>query len=55
MEAIVLKLVGSAVLGAAIKGVVALSGHSIHWGWALLTGFVIVFGGFLIIDGDVID
>lgn len=55
MEAFIIKLVGSAVLGAILKGVVAASGHSIAWGWALLIGFVVVFGGVLILGGDVID
>lgn len=38
-----------------IKGCVALAGHSIEWWIAGLISLVIVFGGFLILDGDVID
>lgn len=54
MEAIIAKLLGSILVGLLVKGGVALFGHSIAWGWAMLIGFVVVFGGFLIIDGDVI-
>ncbi len=38
-----------------IKGGVALTGHSIPWGWAVVIGFVLVFLGSIVIivwDGD---
>lgn len=45
----------TAVLTMLIKGGVAVFGHSIHWLAALLISAVLVYGGFLFIDGDWID
>jgi hypothetical protein len=42
-------------LAALIKAGVALAGHSIAWWLAALIAAVLVYGGFLIIDGDWID
>ncbi len=52
---ILVRLGLTAVLAALIKGIVAWSGHSIHWGWAAVISLVLVFGGWLILDSDVID
>lgn len=49
------RLGGTALLAVLIKAVVALAGHSIHWVWAALIALVVVYGGWLILDGDVID
>lgn len=49
-----LRAVGALLLTLAIKGGVALFNHSIGWGWAALIAFAAVFGGWLIIDGDVV-
>lgn len=38
-----------------IKFGVELSGHTIAWVWAALIGFVVVYGGFLIIDSNILD
>lgn len=54
METFLLKLLGSALVGLLVKAVVAASGHSVAWVWAMLIGLAIVFGGFLILDSDVI-
>lgn len=51
-EEILLRLALSAVVGALVKGAVALADHSIAWGWALLIGFCLVNGILLIIDLD---
>jgi hypothetical protein len=48
------RLLVSAVLAALIKGGVALFGHSIAWIWAIVIALVIVYGGFLLIEGDII-
>lgn len=45
----------SVLLTLAIKGVVAWSGHSIAWIWAALIAVAVVFVGWLILSGDVID
>ena len=50
-----IRLFFSALIAAAIKGLVAWSGHSIAWVWAIVIALVCVFGGWLILDGDVID
>lgn len=55
MGEFIAKLLLSIVLTLLIKGGVALAGHSIAWVWAALIALVVVFGGFLILDGDVID
>lgn len=52
---VTLRLIASAALAAIIKGGVALTGHSIHWVWTALIALVIVYGGWLILDGDVIE
>lgn len=39
----------------AVKGVVALTGHSIEWIWAAVIALALVWGGWLIISGDIID
>lgn len=39
----------------AIKGGVALTGHSIEWIWAAVIALVLVYGGWLFISGDIID
>lgn len=54
MERFVPGLIFSAILTLLIKGGVALTGHSIAWVWAAFIALVIVYGGILIIDGDVI-
>jgi hypothetical protein len=48
------RLAVTALLALAIKGGVAMTGHSIAWLWAVLIAAVIVWGGFLIIEGDII-
>jgi hypothetical protein len=50
-----LRLIASAALAAIIKGGVALTGHSIHLVWAVLIALVVVYGGWLILDGDAIE
>ncbi len=52
MEAFVIKRGLSALLTLLIKAGVALFGHSIAWWLAALIALVVVFGGFLILDGD---
>lgn len=54
MERFVPGLIFSAALTLLIKGGVALTGHSIAWIWAAVIALVIVYGGILIMDGDVI-
>lgn len=49
------RLLASALLTLVIRGVVAATGHSIEWLWAALIALVVVFGGWLILSGDVID
>jgi hypothetical protein len=49
---LLLKLALTALLALAIKGGVALANHSIAWWAAALIAFVVVFGGFLILDSD---
>jgi hypothetical protein len=46
------KVIIAAVLTLAIKGGVALFHHWIAWWLAALISIVVVFGGFLILDGD---
>lgn len=43
------------MLGLLIKLGVALSHHSIGIWWALLIGFVLVYGGILLLTSDVIE
>lgn len=49
------KLATSTVAGCLVKGGISLAGHSIDWVWALLIGLTVVYGGWLIITGDIID
>lgn len=45
----------AALLAVCIKAGVAVAGHSIHWLLAVLIALVLVYGGFVVIDGDWID
>lgn len=55
MSDITLRFLLGVLLMLAIKGGVALAGHSIAWVWAALIALVLVWGGWLAISGDIID
>lgn len=50
-----LRLLSAVLIAACIKSGVALAGHSIHWVYAVLIALAVVYGGWLILTGDVID
>lgn len=55
MHDTIVRFILSLLVMFAIKGGVALVGHNIAWVWAALIALVLVYGGWLIISGDVID